>query len=431
MLPPLSVYGYNISIKAITVDKLNRIVVTGFVRQYSSNSKNKLYIARLLADGNLDGSFNSGGGGNLIVVENSDYDYTGSLIATDGNNNILVAIERGYYGIQQNGFASYISKYLENGTKESTFGNVNTIYPVLSLVTDNNSKVIFSVAGKINRLNSNGSLDKIIFQSPSGSSISINKLVIQPGNKIVGTGVVRSGDGNRWVFYVSRFAADGTLDQTFGNNGSVTTDLNFTSSVEDAIYLNKRLYVSGNVAINNSGFGTIIAYDASNVLLQCVPNKNVSVGAGQCSATVTGINPVFTPPPIRDRNILIDPYASVQYRKEYNGNVQTGTGSLTGTQFNMGTSHITYTYTDVTTQTCSFDVTVYDGDPPVARCKNITIQLNESGTATISPAVLDNGSTDGCGIKSMFLSKTTFNCSNVGANNVTLTVVDNSNNQSS
>ncbi|MBK9329260.1 MAG: hypothetical protein IPM95_08085 [Sphingobacteriales bacterium] len=38
-------------------------------------------------------------------------------------------------------------------------------------------------------------------------------------------------------------------------------------------------------------------------------------------------------------------------------------------------------------------------------------------------AAVDNGSSDACGI-SLALSKTTFNCGNVGANAVVLTVTD-------
>jgi hypothetical protein len=52
------------------------------------------------------------------------------------------------------------------------------------------------------------------------------------------------------------------------------------------------------------------------------------------------------------------------------------------------------------------------------------------GSATITTANINNGSSDNCGIASMLLSKTNFDCSNLGANTVTLTVIDNNNNQS-
>ncbi len=82
------------------------------------------------------------------------------------------------------------------------------------------------------------------------------------------------------------------------------------------------------------------------------------------------------------------------------------------------------------TATCEAVVTVEDNVPPVAIAKDITVQLDANGVASITAADIDNGSNDACGIASLALSKTDFNCSNVGANTVTLTVTDNNNNVS-
>ncbi len=61
---------------------------------------------------------------------------------------------------------------------------------------------------------------------------------------------------------------------------------------------------------------------------------------------------------------------------------------------------------------------------PVAITQNITVQLNALGIATITPADINNGSTDNCSIASMSLDKTTFNCANIGDNTVMLSVED-------
>jgi hypothetical protein len=65
-------------------------------------------------------------------------------------------------------------------------------------------------------------------------------------------------------------------------------------------------------------------------------------------------------------------------------------------------------------------VTVEDQIAPVVLTKNITIQLNTAGTASI--VVADKQwLNDGCGIVSLTLDKTSFSCSNVvGLNTVTL-----------
>lgn len=74
--------------------------------------------------------------------------------------------------------------------------------------------------------------------------------------------------------------------------------------------------------------------------------------------------------------------------------------------------------------------TVVDNTAPTASCKNITVALSPTGTVTITPQMVDNGSSDACGIQSLALSKTNFTCADIGANNVTLTVTDRAGNVS-
>ncbi|MBV5334632.1 MAG: HYR domain-containing protein, partial [Sulfuricurvum sp.] len=94
--------------------------------------------------------------------------------------------------------------------------------------------------------------------------------------------------------------------------------------------------------------------------------------------------------------------------------------------------NVTLTVTDAAgnTNTCNTTVTVEDNVAPTAICKNITVQLNSSGNATITAANIDNGSNDACGILSLVASKTAFTCADLGANTVTLTVTDNNGNVS-
>ena len=67
---------------------------------------------------------------------------------------------------------------------------------------------------------------------------------------------------------------------------------------------------------------------------------------------------------------------------------------------------------------------------PAASAKNISVSLDATGNASISGADVDNGSSDACGIASLSVSPASFDCSNVGANSVTLTVTDNNGNVS-
>ena len=99
---------------------------------------------------------------------------------------------------------------------------------------------------------------------------------------------------------------------------------------------------------------------------------------------------------------------------------------------NIGANTVTLTVTDVNNNvsTCDAVVTVEDNVAPEALCQNVTVQLDIAGNGLATAAAVDNGSSDICGIASLVLSQTDFDCSNVGTNTVTLTVTDNSNNVS-
>lgn len=62
--------------------------------------------------------------------------------------------------------------------------------------------------------------------------------------------------------------------------------------------------------------------------------------------------------------------------------------------------------------------------PVNAVCQDITVNLDPSGTATIDPADIDNGSAGGVGVLSLSLDTDTFGCADLGSNTVTLTVTD-------
>lgn len=93
---------------------------------------------------------------------------------------------------------------------------------------------------------------------------------------------------------------------------------------------------------------------------------------------------------------------------------------------NVGPNAVTLTVTDVhgNVQTATATVTVADATLPAVLTQNITLTLGPNGQAGITAGQIDNGSSDVCGIASMSVSPNTFDCSNIGANTVTLTVTD-------
>ncbi|MAO48253.1 MAG: hypothetical protein CL527_05990 [Aequorivita sp.] len=159
---------------------------------------------------------------------------------------------------------------------------------------------------------------------------------------------------------------------------------------------------------NTSTCSTVVTVEDSIApIIVCPADLTANTEAGNCFATVS------YPMPIALDNCGVDTV------------VQTA-GLPSGSQFPVGISTVEFTATDVNgnLSTCSFNITVIDNEAPVAVCQNITIQLDASGNASIVAADVDGGSTDQCGIASTTININSFDCSNVGNNDVILTVTD-------
>lgn len=200
-----------------------------------------------------------------------------------------------------------------------------------------------------------------------------------------------------------------------------------------------------NGSIDNVGITTYSldksAFNCTNVGTNTV-NLTVSDAAGNTSSAsaVVTVQDVI-PPTVLTQNITVqldaEGNATITAAQINNGstdNCAIATYALDKTTFgcsNAGANTVTLTVTDIhgNASTATAMVTVQDNVLPVVKTKNITVYLS-GGNATITPAQVDNGSNDACGIKSMTLNKTTFDCSTQGAQTVTLTVTDNNGNVS-
>ena len=91
-------------------------------------------------------------------------------------------------------------------------------------------------------------------------------------------------------------------------------------------------------------------------------------------------------------------------------------GIASGTAFPLGTTINTYVNTNANgvQTTCTVNITVIDSIAPTVNCLPITVVLDNSGMATITPSQVNNGSTDNVGIVTTTLSKSTFYCSDLG-----------------
>ncbi|MCF8237347.1 MAG: T9SS type A sorting domain-containing protein [Saprospiraceae bacterium] len=103
--------------------------------------------------------------------------------------------------------------------------------------------------------------------------------------------------------------------------------------------------------------------------------------------------------------------------------------SLSKTSFDCddeGPNLVTLTVTDncSNSNTCTATVTVTDALAPIALCQDVTVSLDEFGQGSITPNDVDNGSYDNCGIASLVISQSLYDCSWLGTSVVTLTVTD-------
>ncbi len=246
-----------------------------------------------------------------------------------------------------------------------------------------------------------------------------------------------------------------------GNIGSRT----FTATVLDTVrpLLTTK---SASIYVNSTGSASLTASqvilsssdNCSTGLLSIISQNNFScanLGINTVAVTVTDASGNFRT--INATVTVLDtikPNVLTQNRTIYLNAV--GTASLTAAQVNNGTTdnctiqtlsisktaytasdlginNITFTATDNSSnsQTVNVIVTVLDTVRPVVITQNRTIYLNASGTASVTAAQVNNGSSDNVGVTSLLLSRTAFSCTDLGANIVTLTVSDISNNSTS
>ncbi len=94
----------------------------------------------------------------------------------------------------------------------------------------------------------------------------------------------------------------------------------------------------------------------------------------------------------------------------------------------VGTGVITRTWTYVDpiygTLTCTQTITVAPTAPLSAICRNVTVDLDANGEATLTAPQVNNGSTGGCGTLTFSINRTSFSCADIGTQNVILTVTD-------
>ena len=222
-------------------------------------------------------------------------------------------------------------------------------------------------------------------------------------------------------------------------NITVYLDANGTASISAGMIDNGS---SDNCSVSS------LALDVSSFTCSDVGANTVSLSATDASSNSTSAHAIVTvmdtiSPNVQSQNITV--------ALDANGNASISTSdiddgssdacgiasmSLSNTSFtcaDLGANMLSLSVTDNNGNTASSmaTVTVVDNIAPSANTQNITVYLDANGAASISAGMIDNGSSDNCSVSSLSLSQSTFGCSDLGLNTVSLTVSDGSGNSSS
>ncbi|MBL7923534.1 MAG: HYR domain-containing protein [Bacteroidia bacterium] len=155
---------------------------------------------------------------------------------------------------------------------------------------------------------------------------------------------------------------------------------------------------------------------------QCAEEADIVVGGGtgvQLAAVVTNTTCGST-------NGSIDATASIG-TPPYSFSLDNGPAQASGLFSNLAVGTYSVSVTDAYNCSGSASFTVNpdaDNTPPTAVCQDAVLYLDGFGNGVLAASMVDNGSSDNCGITSTTLSAYAFDCSHVGNNTVTMTLSD-------
>ena len=234
----LQIDGYDINwgMQSLKILSNGKIIVVGGCAFYNGTIRKSLAV--LNSEGSLDNVFNASYGADAWVMDSKVLN-DGKILISGGFNT--------YYQTPK----SKIAKLNSNGTVDNSFNppsTPNTFIRSFAIQSDNkilitrNSSTfidnIYAETGKIERLNSDGTLDNL-FETSNGANNVISKVVLE-NNKIYVVGNFTTYNGvnrNRIV----RINLDGSIDSSF--NVGIGPD----SGVLDIIILSDgKLLISGN-----------------------------------------------------------------------------------------------------------------------------------------------------------------------------------------
>ncbi|MBK9453784.1 MAG: choice-of-anchor D domain-containing protein [Bacteroidetes bacterium] len=165
-------------------------------------------------------------------------------------------------------------------------------------------------------------------------------------------------------------------------------------------------------------------------ILTCTPFATRTFTVQNLSNNVLNISSTnITGPHASDFGLIVPLPSSIASNASANFSIR-----FTPSALGIRTATITVSSDDVDEGSYDFAIQgtqIADTTAPTAICQAVTVNLDSSGNGATTAAAVNNGSTDDCAISSTSLSQTSFSCSQVGPNTVTLIVTDATGNSSS
>ncbi len=260
---------------ALAIQSDGKIVVAGYSR---ISFQDDFALARYNTNGSLDNTFGTNG---VVTTPIGNADYaTDVAIQSDGK---IVVAGNSYHNGTDWDFA--LTRYNSNGSLDNTFGANGIVTTGVGDLNDEAYAIDIQGDGKIvvagqshngtnkdfalTRYNTNGSLDNTfgtngIVTTPIGVSYDIvNAMAIQSDGKIVVAGFSYNGINDD--FALTRYLSNGSLDSGFGINGILTTAVGISDSQANSLSLQSdgKIVVAGFSQNGNNSDFALLRYTSS------------------------------------------------------------------------------------------------------------------------------------------------------------------------
>ena len=243
--------------RSVALQGDGKIIAAGF---HNNGTDKDFTVVRFTSGGSLDESFGDHG---IVTTTIGAADETAEFVTIQSDGKIILA---GYY---DNGSDNDIAvvRYNSDGELDNTFGEDGIVKTPVGSAGDVATSVVMQGNGKILvagyydngldrdvvilRYNTDGSLDDS-FGADGINTLSVGEgvdytedLVLQPDGKILVTGYTFNGAD--YDLFLLRCNSDGTLDNTFGDDGIVFTTFGSTNDYgkDVAMQNNGRIVVAG------------------------------------------------------------------------------------------------------------------------------------------------------------------------------------------